>query len=77
MIIPFGEYFLQTVERVGDSDEGLLYLDSIVDECTMELKEYIRGYLKKNSHRVDAAIANKRDYKKRPLDPLPKPWWEK
>lgn len=77
MIMPYGKYFLQTIEQIGDSDEGLLYLDSIVDECTMELKEYIRGYLRKNNHRLDAALANKRDYKKRPIDPIPPKWWEK
>ena len=77
MIIPFGKYFLQTVERVGDDDEGLLYLDEIVDQCESGLKEYIKEYLKKNAHRLDAALANKRDYKKRPADPIPAPWWEK
>jgi hypothetical protein len=78
-IITFGPYCFKTVKEVGDTDEGLLYLDKIVDEVDNELKEVIKEYLAKNGNRLDAAIENKsKRYKKtsEPPNPYPAPWWK-
>lgn len=58
MIIPFGNFFGEEVEDVGASEDGLLFLDAIVDDKKLDpkLKEEIKEYLKKHSHRLDALI---------------------
>ena len=62
MMIPFGKYFGYSIKQVGDTDEGLIYLDSIVDDPLESIfKKELKEYLKKNSHRIDAAISNKPD----------------
>jgi hypothetical protein len=77
MIMPFGKFFGQTIQQVGDSDEGLLHLDIIVDQVGGELKEEIQKYLTKNKHRLDAAIESKTPRDNRTPDPKPRPWWIK
>jgi hypothetical protein len=72
----FGPYFGKSIKQIGDTDEGLLYLDSIVDETNEPQKQIIKDYLKKNDARLDIAIANKKNYIK-DSDPLPLPWWKK
>jgi hypothetical protein len=79
LFIAFGPYFGKSIKQIGDTELGLLYLDSIVDETKEPQKQVIKDYLKKNDARLDAAIANKKHFiknKKEP-DPLPRPWWEK
>ncbi len=78
MIINFGKYFGKSIEQIGDSDEGLLYLDSIVDDpLESQFKEQLKIYLKKNAHRVDDAIRNCKPLSKNYAPSKPKPWWEK
>ncbi len=76
MIIPFGIYFGKTIEQVGDTDEGLVYLDGIVDDCDGDVKRELVTYLKKNSVRVDVALEGRRGYGERREDrePIVRPW---
>ncbi len=79
-IIGFGKYFGQTIEMIGDTDEGLLYLDKLVDDnLESKFKDALKIYLKKNAHRIDEAMRedNKIEYHSKKHDPLPQPWWEK
>jgi hypothetical protein len=76
MIMFFGPYAMQTVEQICDTDEGLIYLDLVVDEISdPELKEEVKTFLKKNDARLDAALES-RSHELRLPDPIPRKWWE-
>jgi len=46
-VIPFGDYKGQTIDHVAQTDEGLLWLDEIVDWPNLfeDLSEAIQTYL--------------------------------
>lgn len=45
--IPFGKYKGYSIERIGESDEGLLYLDWLVGQSWLkaELRRELESYL--------------------------------
>ena len=45
--IPFGKYKGQSIERIAESDEGLLYLDWLVGQSWLkaELRRELESYL--------------------------------
>lgn len=45
-IISFGPYCFKTLDQIADSDEGLLYLDKIIDEISSpDFKENLKAFL--------------------------------
>ncbi len=48
-VIPFGPYCFQTFNQIADSEEGLLYLDKLIDDkhtmLNEEFKENLKAFL--------------------------------